>query len=287
MEQLITGDDLYATVLMLKSADARTLVALEGPDDCACLAPHVDEVAAQVLPCHGSRNLERLVELVDMNAVPGVLAIRDRDWYGILTSPAASPNMVLTDKYDLDATILICTPVGERVALVFGDATAVGQHCSQLGAEGAISLVIRAASRLGLLRLASTIKGMSLALRNFPVGEVTDPGTVTIEDADLVSLAVSRSRECTLDAPTVEGLLNRVEKSYAHVRGEDLCCGRDIAAVMSFLIGAGWGGRRAGRDLLLMTVRAALSCTALQSLSLYGDVESWEQRTRNRVWACP
>lgn len=285
MREAITGDDVFSSVVMLRSADDLAVVLVEGDGDAQCLSPHVDASRARLLACHGSANLDRARELVDEVGITGVVAIRDSDWFGVLVSRVESDNLVYTDLYDLDASIMLLTAVGRRVALVFGQAEKVLSHCETLDAGSPGELVVRVASRLGLLRAASELRELSLSLRDFPFQEVMDARSVAVSEERLIAIAIARTPECRLSVEEVRGAMEDEELQSLPPRR--LCSGHDLAAVMSILCRSAWGGGGVGRELLLQSVRSALSCAELQALELYKAVQGWEVRTSYRVWECP
>ncbi len=284
MRESITGDDIFASAVMLRAADDVATVLVEGINDAKCLGVHVNASSARLLPCHGSKNLDRARQLVDQESVVGVLAIRDSDWYGVLHDRIESDNLVYTDLYDLDSTIMLSTGVGRRVALVFGQADRVVTHCQKLGAAVPDELVVRVASRLGLLRAASELAGLSLSLRDFPFQEVLDVDSLAISDERVIAIAIRRTAGCFLSVEEVLAAMDVEELRV--VPPLRLCSGHELAAVLSLLCRSAWGGGGVGRELLLQSVRSALSCAELQQLELYEAVRGWESRTNYRVWEC-
>lgn len=115
MREGLSGDDIFAELMMLRTADARTFVLLEGPSDCRALDPHVESRSARTLPAYSKSALERTITLVDRRGLERTLGILDRDWVDVIYPPMESDNVVYTDDYDLDATILLSGDVFERL----------------------------------------------------------------------------------------------------------------------------------------------------------------------------
>lgn len=284
MKELLTGDDIFATVLLLRTADDRSVLLLEGEDDCDCLGPHVDAASARFMPCGGKSNLDRAITLVDQNNVDLVLAVRDSDWVGVLETPSESPNIVYTDLYDLDATILLRTDIGRRVALMFGERERVEHHCEDTGAASPAAIAADIAAEVGIVRLASERSDANLSLRDFPIQEIYDSVEATIRRDRLITIAITRSSACQYSNDDLRQLVEVERRSWW--APDRLSSGHDLAGAFAVLCRQVWGGSTVGAKFLLKAARLALSCAELQTLELYHAVEDWEHRTGGRIWHC-
>ena len=282
MRNTLSADDLFSEVLLLRTADNRAIVLAEGPSDVRALAPHVDWESAQLIPTQGAINLDGTIKLVNEKQVPGVVGIRDRDWLGAIGPLPDTPNIVYTDLHDLDATIFIGTPAGERIILTHGDPGAVRSHCKLTNSASGIDIVTAIAADLGALRRTSERHGLGLSLKNFPIHEVLDAdGLVIIQR--MISIALKRSSVGILRESQVAALFTAERLSG---RAEDLCCGHDIGAIVSTLCASIWQGSKSKAESILQAARAALSCAELQTLNLYIQLHNWEMRTNFNVWRC-
>lgn len=279
----VTGDDIYASVRMLVALPHRpAIVLLESPADCSCLSPHVDDSTVRLIPCFGAPNLTRAIERVDIDGIQGVLAIRDRDWVGILEPESTSPNLIYTDLYDLDASIALVTNIGTRIIYVFGDLDAIREFCTTNHVSNPLAAVIGMVSELGLLRLVSQRHDLGLPLRGFPLYEVVAASTGTGIRQQLITLALRRSPDCRSSADEVLALME-AEGPQPQRR---LCAGYDLAALLAHLIHRAWKGSKPGTQQILQTTRSALSCAELWTLRLYQAVLAWELRTGWSIWKC-
>lgn len=273
MRDLMTADDYYSWIIMFRSADSRTVVLLEGDTDRDCLGPHIDHDHAIPLACTGKRNLLRVVEIAETTGTDGIVGICDRDWDGIVADEVGSDNIVYTDLYDLDSTIIVGTEITAKVAYVYGDHERVIEHCNDLGVDGPVDVAVRLASMVGYLRLASHKAGLGLALRGFPMHEVIHhDGSLSREK--LLTLVILRSPECDVSQVRLEQLLAAEEATG--VPPERVCNGHDLGAVLASLCRSRWGGSTVGASQLLTTMRVAVNCASLRTLSLYDDIIRWE-----------
>jgi hypothetical protein len=281
MREWITGDDIYAEIIMLRAADERAVALMEGGGDIEAIVSHIDSSTAVTVPCFGAKNLERAVSLADANNIEHVFGLRDRDWYGVVDIEPTSNNLILTDMYDFDACIITTTDVGRRVALVFGDPAKVEAVCNAVNATGPVELAIDVASAIGYLRLASARRGLELALRDFPVHEViAHDGTVKVDA--LYALVVARTRDCTVTEAELAALLD--EERAGDVPVSRVCSGHDLAAALATLCRHVFGGGAVRETVVLKAARAALGCAEFRKLTVFADVVAWEAQSGARVW---
>ncbi|RZQ61622.1 DUF4435 domain-containing protein [Amycolatopsis suaedae] len=286
MKELITGDDIYAAILMFRTIDNRTIVLLEGQDDQQALDIHIDEHSATSINCFGKPNVLRAVGVADEVKMARVLAVVDRDWDDKLGGLSSSPNIVYTEHYDLDATMARVDGVLDRVAHANGSKEVIQDDLS-LSAYASISeVVIAASSKVGLLRFLSVSRNWELNMREFPIVEVLDyaAGNCGVDPVRLVSLAMRRSKEAT--ALENDVLVAFVEADFEEVDRYYYCCGHDLRAVLAALINSRWGGSGCGKKSIGVGIRTALSCAVLIATRLYSDVVAWAIENKTRVWSC-
>ncbi len=284
MQQYLDGDTLYANMMMLRTVDDRAILILEGWSDCSALDPHVAEGRCQTLPAHSRRAVERAIELVDLNQTPLVLGVVDRDWVGVLDPPHTSKNVVCTDLYDLDTTILLSGDVAPRVIAVFTDRSAVSAHVTACACASPLAVALRIAVVIGSLRLISLRDGLDLSTRQLPVEATLAPSGDEIDYKKLATVVASRSPRSSMTAADIEDVL--ISQLPLAEEASRLCSGHDMAAVLAWLMRQKWGGGAVGYKNVAATIRAALSCETLKATSLYADVKAWAASNGTVVWSC-
>ncbi len=105
-------------------------------------------------PGHSKSMVERVIQLVDAQSIDRVLGVLDRDWAGLLSPENPSPNVVYTDEYDLDATIMFAGDVLDRLISSVVDRAQCAAHTTGLGVE-VRDMVIRVAGTIGVGRFVS------------------------------------------------------------------------------------------------------------------------------------
>jgi hypothetical protein len=281
VKQCLTGDDLFNLLMMLRTTDKRTFVVLEGDTDCEALDPHVNERAAATFPAHSKSAAERTLELIDHNGMPRVLVIVDRDWVGTLESPRQSPNVVYTDDYDLDATILFAGSVLDRVVSTHSRRDVREAYLAGTGLSVEETL-IDLTSPVGFLRFASERDALGLNCRAFPVHEVLAPTCDRVDVARLSRIAVKRSPNSVV----AEAAVVRVVESRGSATQDPryFCGGHDLAAALAALLKQ-WGGS-SSRAMIERAARAALSCADLMTTQLFAAVADWARARGVTVWSC-
>jgi hypothetical protein len=282
MRSLLTADDVYAHIILLRGSDKRTLLILESDADCASLDPHVDPETCETIPGNGKASVLGALEIVNSRGPARVLGIVDADLDTHLGLASVPSNVVTTDLYDLEATIFFAPGLADRLCAAHFDREALRAHTAAAGTP-VPELVTRLTFPLGVLRLISRQDGLDLSLRDFPVSEVLESDCAGIDLAALVNLAVRRSKS----AAASEGeLLRRLLKELAATpETRDVCCGHDIVSVLSAL-GRQRFASRTGAVQMHKSLRAALDCASLGATRLYSDVARWAASHSTKIWAC-
>jgi hypothetical protein len=282
MRERLTGDDLYALLLMLRQVDKRVFVIVEGDTDCQALDPHLDPEVAVSFPGHSKTVITRAILIADKECTGQVLAILDRDWVGLLDTPLESENVVYTDDYDLDATIMLSGTVLDRVLSSHTDRERRSAHLLHAGSS-ARDLLIRLSGTLGLLRWLSERDRMALYLKDFPIIDVLSPTHDAVDLASLAFIAVKRSKHSRVLEETIETAIVSEQAQWADLRR--YVNGHDLSSAAAGLCAKRWGGR-AGKKAFESAARAAFSCADLKTTALYKDVLSWSRTAGTPVWSC-
>lgn len=283
MRQWLTGEDLANLFDMLRTTDHRAFLVLEGESDCRALDSHVDPMHAETFPAGSKSVATRVLELVDERRLRRVLVILDRDWVGLLTSPETSRNVVYTDEYDLDATMLFSRDVFDRVVISHSDRDRRRSHAAASGANPR-DLAILFASHVGVLRYASERDRLHISCSAFPLHTTLTDDRDSVDVDRLALIAVARSTHCAASAPRIAALV-RLEHGNVAGNLSTYCAGHDLARAISALV-KHWGGT-AGSNAIEDAVRSSFSCADLHATQLYGKVVAWADQAGAAVWSCP
>jgi hypothetical protein len=237
------------------------------------------------IPGYGKESVVRAIELADQEGLQAVVGIVDQNWTSVLYAKVESENLIYTDLYDLDATIVFVGGVFRRLVSSHCEREKVERHLERIGESDPLAIPRKIAEHIGVLRLVSQRDDLGLALRRFPVEAIVSRDCASVEVTKLVKVAVKR----TSDPPVTEAELEQRLRSELEAPRDPAryCSGHDFFAAFGLVVRERWGRSGIGADQLARAARAALGCAELARTELFAGVRRWEERTGRRVWDCP
>src|SRR3954469_5104078 len=171
MKEFVTGEALANWLGMLRVIDKRTFLLVEGPSDAQALDPQIDLSVATTFPAYSKPKVLKALAATEARGMERILALVDLDWDGLLHPTLSSSNVVYTDDYDLDATMLLAGDVLERIVSNHSDRSTREQFLVEhnVSVEEA---VIALASTVGAMRFLSERDSYGIRCRDFPVHAV-------------------------------------------------------------------------------------------------------------------
>jgi len=139
---------------------------VEGPSDEAVLGPHVDPQYCTVMIGHSKLTASGVVDMADSQTLSRVFALLDRDWDGELMPTSESPNVIYTDHYDLDITLILSGSVMRRLLSNVADSAKIRTHLVAIDETSARGLLVQLTSVVGVLRHVSINHGHDLRMRS-------------------------------------------------------------------------------------------------------------------------
>jgi len=288
MQTQLTPDDVFSQILMQRTVDRRTVLLLEGIDDCAALDVHVDERACVTISANGKLGVVAVVKYARGNNVSRVLGIVDND--GTLTSVGGSASgagtatdLIETYNYDLDAEIFMTRSVVSRVGSLLLNRNGNGTTAAKVPTD-LRSICLELAKPISMLRLLSHRDGWGLNMAKFPIAEVIKFGpSAHVSVVDAVAIAIRRSHEVAVSQEEIREVLSKHLTTTPQL--ERMCCGHDLASALAAYAQSRLGSRE-GQKQVEKYLRVALSCQDLIATSLYARVESWSEARSTTVWNC-
>lgn len=241
----VTGESIFAEIEMLQSAEDKAVLLVEGVSDQRLLWAHVDHDSTRILICHGSANLDRSIRLVDDHRKLGVLALRDRDWIGVLDPVPTSRSIVLTDLYDLEASVILLTSAIFRALPQVADMEAVSRHLEASGFENVPGQLISLTEHVGIARLVGHRDDLDLRMARFPIREIANESCDAVDVDKLVSVAVARSDTSVTRAELSDKITSAMGRDWA---GAAVVCGHDLVSAIACLVQKAWGGYQSRRS---------------------------------------
>ncbi|MGW2635363.1 hypothetical protein [Streptomyces sp. NPDC001348] len=279
----LTGAELYAEMIMQRTNDARNFLVVEGDGDIAVIDRHLAQDRFTVIPANGKKTAHEALALVFADGFSGVYSILDRDWLGMIPGELEDPRIVHTDKYDLDSSIFFLPDIYVSVASSYcvKGGYRVGQPtCSE---DDIRETCVRLAFPIGVLRFISERDRLELRMRDFPLHEVVDRPTLTVDIDLLISTAIGRSKRASADPQDVKSAL-QAEISRISDQAE-YCSGHDIARAFSVLIKERWSTTMSA-DTVERSARAAVGQEKFKLLSIYSDAAQWFSGDPRMIWVC-
>lgn len=284
MRERLTADDLFSYILILRPVDKRTFLLLEGDSDYAALRAHIDESEVNVIPGYGKGIIVPAMSLVNSHAVPNVVTLLDQDFGALLPGSVVQPNVFITDRYDLDATIFFSSDLCDRMAFNFGDGDQIKSLISDLGCSDLARASANLALAVGVLRYISVRDGLRLNLRDFPIGEVVRDDCRSLDLEAFASLALRRGPQSQPKRPNELVVEIRTEMAgvtdpYAY------CSGHDLARALSVILRKR-GGVSLKPDTVERALRGAFGCAEIRATRMYSELTIWAQQADRRMWVC-
>lgn len=267
---------------MLRTAGSGPFLLVEGNTEYQFLSAHVAS-DIDLIDCRGCENLEKAKMISSARSESDVAALRDRDWYGVLTPEPTDPTLFLTEFYDLDATIILGTDAGRRVAEVFADSDALADWLRRHPEHSVISVAVALAGAVGRLRLASERHALGIRSERTPLAHpVVDADCAEVDISEMVVVAISRSGHVQHSRDHVHSC---VKAEYANGHADErLCCGHDLGNAFAALIAGPWSGTAHNGKFILKAIRAALSRAEFSVLSFVAPIERWAASHGASAW---
>ncbi len=279
----LTGDDLYAELIMLRTNDARHFIVVEGPADVAVFDRFTNLESCLPVPAYGKDSAHACMYRVIEDDFNGVYAILDRDWLELIPGDLQDPRIVHTEQYDLDACIFFADTVYEGIASSFcaGSGFRVGAPgCAEQDVwQNCVALALP----IGVLRYISERDRLGLNLRKFPLGEAVEDGELNVDLDALIDLCLARTKSVS---HSKEALRESLERELAEIATPArYCTGHDLAKAFSIFLKYRWK-IKVGADVVERAARSALSGERFCKFSIYSDAARWFGGKVEVIWKC-
>ncbi|MFE7941360.1 hypothetical protein ACFU46_28905 [Streptomyces griseoincarnatus] len=278
----LTGEELYAEMIMQRTNDARRFLVVEGDGDIAVFDRHLAQDRFTVIPANGKKTAHDALTLAFADNFAGVYSILDRDWLDLIPGDLEDERIVHTDHYDLDMCVFFLPGVYISVASSFcikGGYRVGGVGCSEVDIREAC---LKLAFPVGMLRFISERDKLKLRMRDFPLHEVVDRSSMSVNLDLLISTAIGRSKKASIDPQSVKAsLVTEMARISDTAR---YCSGHDVARAFTILAKERWS-TTVSADSVERTARAAVSWERFRELSVYKDSSQWFAGRAEMIWA--
>ncbi|MFG2095352.1 hypothetical protein [Streptomyces sp. NPDC048612] len=280
MRELLTADDLFAHLMILRGVSNKRFILVEGDDDFGMIDPHLDEKVCETLPTGGKSVVLRAAEIAQEQGVTGVGVVLDLDWADLLYPRFQRSYVFYTDFYDIDATAF--APRQSVIGVITNSVKREKlRECAQDGMGSLLESIVEAAKFVGILRFLSERNRWELHLRDFPVHLVIGEG-FHIDLDRLASVVMQRSPRAQIE---IEILLSRLKEESLKVHDSyRYCSGHDLLAATAAIIRK-IGGQVSSKSVGA-SLRSAFSCHDVSSSKLFSDIANWGQSQGVKLLTC-
>lgn len=281
MREALSGETLFATVLLTRQATSELILVVEGDDDHFLFEAHINQGDVRLLRGTGGKNnVLRAAAIAEQQQLRGVRFFVDSDFDALASPPIAYPeNVTTSSNHDILMDVLFAGQVLlDRV---------IDTHCRSVRLAGTTfstpdvrEQALALAAALVPLRVASEAEGWELRLRDFPLGNVSSlPATTT----ELAAIAIGRS-STSLDVETVANEVTRLSERLPQPR-DPFVGDHDFFSALSRVLRD--HGVTAGARSLLTAFLAGLLCAHLGATDWYVELVGWGRAHGKMTFSCP
>lgn len=282
MREYLTVDDNFSEILMQRTADSRTIFIVEGVTDWGIMTPFVCEEKTDLKEYGGKPAALAIMKLCNENSVGRVIALVDSDFDRMPGGNTLPDNVILTDHYDLESTIIRSGDVLRRFISNHFDYKKVCETEEAHGV-GVHEIAERIGKYVGYARYVVKMKSLPISLQSVPIESFIDFRSMEIKIENLIR-AVSSKVEVSDDEiddvmMAVRGLDEKVDNLQAYA----YCRGHDLVQIISILGRKKWRSNT-GADQAERALRSSFDRDALEDTKIYDLVQSWCELHKVSVW---
>lgn len=283
MQGSLTGDSLFAHLMMQRQVDPRLFLLIEGDEELAILTGHIDDLSVMIFVGGGKPTVLRAGALIDDSGMGKAAALIDRDLDDFTGASANYPtSMIVTDGYDFSSDVLTADwEILRRAAVAHGGVAAV-KNIEVMTSSVFIDSVRRLSSSIISLRLVNQELALGLNLRGFPYQDIID-GTLEPLAADQI-LARANQRSSTV--VLLQDVKGPLEQATARINKAPIVPGgHDIFGATSAMLRAS-GASGVGAKQIAASVFTAANCELMTALSVVTKIQAWAAGYSMRAFTC-
>lgn len=282
MQRFLTGDDIFAHILLLRGVESKVYLVTEGPTDCALFDPHVKDELCSTIAGNGKNSVLRALSIVEEKGIRDVAGIVDRDLEALFTGTSTAANIFHTDLYDMEAVAVLKADVLTRLMSAYCDRDQVNAFAVTTG-RTVRQAMVEVAFVISFVRYVSVRDGLGLNLRGFPISScLTEDSRVDVDR--FAHICCARSKYSSAVEDDVLSILASARVPEG-AQLESLCCGHDLLAALC-AIGQRHLGLTGSADQLHRGLRAALDCVNFLSTQIAEDLTNWGRARSLDIWNC-
>ncbi|MFK4836948.1 hypothetical protein ACI3KY_14585 [Microbacterium sp. ZW T2_14] len=281
MRSALTGETLFATVLLTRQATSELILVVEGDDDHFLFEAHINEHDVRLVRGTGGKsNVLHAAALAEQQRLRGVRFFVDSDFDALASPPVRYPeNVTSSSNHDVLMDVLLAGQVllhrvidtHSRAARMAGTTFSTSDVREQAFALAAAMVP---------LRIANETEQWELRLRDFPLGNVS---SLPVSETELAAIAIGRSSTALAVETITSGtarIADRLPQQHDQFVGD-----HDFFSALSRVLRD--HGVTAGARSLLTAFLAGLLCAHLGATDWYRDLVGWGETHGRMTFSCP
>jgi hypothetical protein len=263
-------------IRMLRSQFQGAFLIVEGSTDQRFYKRFIDPDQCMIRAASGKEMALKVMDILERDRFPGILAILDADSLIVEQAVPASPNILLTDDHDIEM-VIIRSPALEKVLDEYASEAKIAQFKQQTGQDVRSALLERGL-HLGYLRWHSLRANLALKFEDLDFTKFVKRDALSFSPAAMIRAIKDHSQKPGLNE---HDILARLQELAA--LGHDpaqICCCHDAITLLALGLCKIWGSHNTG-DLppaaLESILRIAFETAHFHATRLYAAICTWEQ----------
>lgn len=274
MTQNLKPDRIANRIRLLRTQSLYTesFLIAEGDTDARVWKNLVDPTKCRVEIAHNKDNAIKVLNILDRDNFPGVLAIVDADFWILEGTVISSPNLLLTDTHDLE-TMLLKSPALEKVLAEHGSEEKIQRFGKDIR-----QTLLESAAIIGYLRWVSLKFNYCLIFENLDFKKFVDDKTLALNKSDLIKTVKNKSQKLALDDREIQQNMDNLKTDDRYLWY--ICCGHDLICLLSIALCKALGScnsQKVEPNVLEQNLRLAYESSYFRNTQLYAAMQQWEK----------
>ncbi len=275
MREHQTADEIAVGARMIRGYPGngmKSIVILEGKTDRPVFESLIDIDVCIVIIAYNKDKAIQALKLLEADLL-GVLAIVDADFDGLEEIKSGSPNLLLTDKHDIE-TMILSSPALEKLVAQYIDGDR-RKNCLEV-----TELLLMTGVSIGHLRWLSEKKGLRLNFKHLPISKFLHPPDFRLDVEALINYVIGKS--AITDELDSGELKAEVERHYSESYDPwCICQGHDLVDILVVILQhkrnrGNWQNSDIERKLIAKDLYLAYEYSHFQSTRLHLSIVEWE-----------
>jgi hypothetical protein len=266
-----------AQIRLVRHADKRAILLLEGETDARIFDRFIDHSSCDIEIGFGKKNVVGAIDLLEEEGFFGVVGVIDADFDRLLNVQYPLENLCMTDCHDLDLTIFSSSALKRYLAEHADEELVKAAFMSDL--EALRNAMVTGALMLGYCRLVSERDNLRLYFKDMRHDQFIGVDLTTDEGVLAQTLIDRSTTRCSADQlKRLIAIETRVDHDIYQIAN-----GHDVSAVLGIALRKLLACRRTAQTWASEVeagLRLAFDWEALTDTTLYRCLRDWESTNK-------